>query len=62
MTEEQKATRRRNMWVSIAAIAAITVLEVVAMLTGRDGTTFSLAIGGIMAAGGFTLRSFIFPK
>ncbi len=59
MSEDQKEKRRRNMWVSIAAIAGIVLLESIAMFKGINGTTLALAIAGIAGAGGFTLRGIL---
>jgi hypothetical protein len=58
---EQTQKRRRNMWVSIAAIAGIVILESVAMFNGINGTTLSLSLGLLGTAAGFTARS-IFGK
>lgn len=56
MTKEQKKT---SAFVSAVAIAAIALLESIALLKGIDGAFFGLAIAGIAGAAGFTLRSLL---
>jgi len=41
------------------AIVAITVLEVVAMLTGHNGTMLRLALVAVAGLGGFSLASIL---
>ncbi len=59
---EQKEKRRRSMWVSIAAIAGIVILETVALLKGVNGTMFGLSMVGIGGAAGYSLKAIVFPK
>ena len=56
MTKEQK---HQTALLSLVAIGAITLLELVALWKGIDGKLFALAIAGIAGAGGFTLRSLL---
>lgn len=58
MTEDTKEKRRRSMWVSIAAIAAVTILESIALLKGMNGTMFGGAMLVIGGAAGVSLRNF----
>lgn len=41
------------------AIVAVTVLEVVAMLTGHNGTMLRLALVAVAGLGGFSLASIL---
>jgi len=49
----------KHIAVSIAAIVALTVLEVVALLKGIDGTLLIIVVGSISGLGGFTLSKAI---
>lgn len=41
------------------AIAGIVILEIVAMLTGHNGTMLRLALVAIAGLGGFSLATFL---
>ena len=45
----------KHIAVSIAAIGALTILEVVALLKGIDGTLLIIVVGSISGLGGFSL-------
>ena len=49
----------KNIWVLIAAIASLTVLEMVAILKGLDGYLFSLIVVTIAGIAGFKMPDII---
>ena len=59
---EQTEKRRKSMWVSIAAIAAITILETIALLKGVNGTMFGISMAAIGGAAGFSVKKILSPK
>lgn len=49
----------RNMWVSLAAIVGVVVMETVALCNGINGTLLVLSIGAVCGLGGYTLYPYV---